>query len=58
MRALMSIPIQKLKKAFEQEMSGSNSALGLLMTYDSRDNMMGANEGIKRRFKYFALFKR
>ncbi|NOI24851.1 hypothetical protein [Vibrio mediterranei] len=36
----------EIKKAFEQEMSGSNSALGLLMTYDSRDNMMGATKGL------------
>lgn len=35
-----------IKKAFEQEMSGSNHALGFLMTYDSRDNMMGATNGL------------
>ncbi|MBY6195893.1 hypothetical protein [Vibrio hangzhouensis] len=35
-----------IKKAFEQEMSGSNHALGFLMTYDSRDNMMGATTGL------------
>jgi outer membrane protein assembly factor BamA len=35
-----------IKKAFEDHMSGSNHALGLLMTYDTRDNMMGATEGL------------
>jgi len=36
----------EIKKAFENAMSGSNHAVGFLMTYDSRDNMMGATQGL------------
>ncbi|MCJ2376969.1 hypothetical protein LNL84_08990 [Vibrio sp. ZSDZ34] len=35
-----------IKKAFEDHMSGSNHAVGLLMTYDTRDSMMGATQGL------------
>ncbi|MFA0439719.1 hypothetical protein BCU70_18695 [Vibrio sp. 10N.286.49.C2] len=34
------------KKEFERQMSGHNGAVGLLMTYDSRDNMLGATQGL------------
>ncbi|MGF1751162.1 hypothetical protein [Vibrio cionasavignyae] len=34
------------KREFERQMSGNNSAVGFLMTYDSRDNMMGASQGL------------
>ncbi|USD67074.1 outer membrane protein assembly factor [Vibrio sp. SCSIO 43136] len=30
---------------FEEAMSGTNSALGLILSYDKRDNMMSAREG-------------
>ncbi|PMJ92254.1 BamA/TamA family outer membrane protein [Vibrio sp. 10N.261.55.A7] len=37
----------EMKNEFEQRMSGSSTAAGFLMTYDTRDKMMGATEGVK-----------